>query len=115
MNIRAIADKIGLDYENIIEDFCGDVAALGSKLSAFTETCKLDGLKTAMENKDYDAVRSEAKKIRKAAEKVGLKDLKKVAEHAEEAKDDKLHSAVSSLIQKYEEIAKYLDADKAEN
>lgn len=112
MNISAIADKIGLDYENIIEDFCGDVAALGSKLSAFTENCRIDGLEAAMESKDYDTARSEAKKIRKAAEKVGLRDLKKAAEHAENAKDDKLHSAVASLVQKYNDVAQCLDAEK---
>ena len=34
MNIRALAGKIGLDYEKTIEDFCGDVSALGAKLSS---------------------------------------------------------------------------------
>ncbi len=111
MNIRAIADRIGLDYENIIEDYCGDVAALGSRLSAFPESCSLDGFEAAMESKDYDTARSEAKRIRKAAEKVGLIDLKKAAEHAENAKDDKLHSAAASLIQRYREVTECINAE----
>lgn len=112
MNIRAIADKVGLDYENIIEDFCGDVKALREKLSSFTETITLEDLKASIEKKDYDGARKAAKAIRKGAEKVGLKDLVKAAQYAEEAKDEKLHSAVASLIEKYEEIKKVLDENK---
>lgn len=112
MNIRAIADKVGLDYENIIEDFCGDVKALSEKLSSFTETITLEDLKASIEKKDYDGARKAAKAIRKGAEKVGLKDLVKAAQYAEEAKDEKLHSAVASLIEKYEEIKKVLDENK---
>ncbi len=112
MNIRAIAGKVGLDYENIIEDFCGDVKTLSGKLSSFTDSFTLEDLKAAVEKKDYDAVRKAAKVIRKGSEKVGLKDLAKAAEYVEDAKDEKIHSAAMSLIEKYEEVKKVLDESK---
>ena len=49
MNIKAIAGRIGMDYDNVIEDFCGDTGEIRKKLESFTEDCDFSALKVAVE------------------------------------------------------------------
>ena len=44
MNIRSIADRIGMDYEGALEDYCGDVGALSARLAAFPSECQMEKL-----------------------------------------------------------------------
>ena len=54
MNIRSIADKIGMDYDTALEDFCGDVSAISSKLLSFPEDNSIDALEAAVDSKDTE-------------------------------------------------------------
>lgn len=111
MNIRALAGKIGLDYERTIEDFCGDVSALGEKLKGFTAACNIDALKNAMSANDAAAIKKAAHVIRKASEKVGITPLAKAAGRVEEAEDSKIQAACQTLIEKYNEVIDYLEKE----
>lgn len=75
MNIRSIADRIGMDYEGVLEDYCGDVRALSARLAAFPSECQVEKLTKAASEGNGDEARAEAKRIRKLAEKIGLGDL----------------------------------------
>ena len=112
MNIKALAGKIGLDYEKTMEDFCGDVSALGSKLKGFAAACNVDELKAAMDDNDIAAIKKAAHAIRKASEKVGIAPLAKAASRVEEAEDAKIASACQTLIEKYNEVIEYLDKEE---
>lgn len=108
MNIKALAGKIGLDYENTLEDFCGDVSALSDKLKRFPKECGIASLEAAIELDDALAIRKAAHAIRKASEKVGLTSLTKAASRVEDAEDEKLNCACQALIEKYNEIQEEL-------
>ena len=112
MNIKALAGKIGLDYEKTIEDFCGDVSALGAKLKSFAAACNIDELKSAMDDNNIAAIKKAAHAIRKASEKVGITPLAKAASRVEEAEDAKIASACQTLIEKYNEVIEYLDKEE---
>lgn len=112
MNIKALAGKIGLDYEKTIEDFCGDVSALGAKLKGFATACNIDELKSAMDDNNIAVIKKAAHAIRKASEKVGITPLAKAASRVEEAEDAKIASACQTLIEKYNEVIEYLDKEE---
>ena len=104
MNIKAIADKIGIDYETVLEDFCGDVSELGSRLQRFAASDVITELKNALEAADHAHVKSLAHEARNKAEKVGLKNIAKVARRVEDADDDKIKNATIVLIEKLEDV-----------
>lgn len=104
MNIKAIADKIGIDYETVLEDFCGDVSELGSRLQGFASSDVINGLKKALEAANHTEIKSLAHGIRNKAEKVGLKNIAKVARRVEDADDDKIKNATIVLIEKLEDV-----------
>lgn len=79
MNIKAIAGKIGLDWENALEYYGGDIGMLKEKLASFEKDTAFDELRKAIEQKDSEMVIKRAHKIKKAAEKVGLNTLAKKA------------------------------------
>lgn len=112
MNIRALAGKIGLDYEKTIEDFCGDVSALGAKLKGFAAACNLDELKAAMDKDDAAAIKKIAHSIRKASEKVGIMPLVKAASRVEDAEEAKASSACQTLIEKCNEVIDYIEKEE---
>ena len=103
MNIKAVADKIGIDYEKTVEDFCGDVSALSSRLQAFASSNAIETLKTLQDKADAAGIKKLAHGIRKDAEKVGLETVAKASRRVEDADTDKLKSAVHVLIEKMEE------------
>ena len=49
MNITSFAEEVGIDYESVIEDYCGDTAALRGDIEAFLPSCHLDELEKAIE------------------------------------------------------------------
>ena len=75
MNIRAIADKIGMDYEGVMEDFCGDVGAVREKLMAFASGNIAESIDGCLGSGDYAGARKFAHSLRKNAEKLGIKKL----------------------------------------
>ena len=113
MNIKALAGKIGLDYEKTIEDFCGDVSALGSKLKGFSSACNIDELRNALSENNTAAIKKAAHAIRKASEKVGIAPLAKAASRVEEADDAKIASACQTLIEKYSEVIAFIEENEA--
>ena len=49
MNIKAIASRIGMDYDNVIENFCGDTSEVRKKLESFIDDCNFTALESAIE------------------------------------------------------------------
>ena len=84
MNIKAIAERIGMDYENVMEDYCGDVAAVKERLLRFPSDTDLSALEGCVSSGDMDGIRREAHRIRKCAKKLGLGSLAGIASHLEE-------------------------------
>lgn len=104
MNIKAIANKIGLDYENALEDFCGDVSELSSRLQKFASSDVVNELKKSFENGDHANIKKIAHSVRNSSEKIWLTNIAKIAGRVETADDDKIKNATAVLIEKLEEI-----------
>lgn len=103
MNVLAISEKLGFDYDEALEYWSGDVAALKEKLSHLREDADFGALAAAVEKEDAEAIQKAAHKVRKAAEKVCLKRLEKAAETVEKAKDHREKSAFEVLRAEWEE------------
>lgn len=114
MNIKAIATKIGIDYENVLEDFCGDVSALGEMLQAFSEASFSSKLKEALDKADHESIKSLAHKIRNNSEKLGLSTIAKAARRVEDADLDKIKNATIVLIEKIDEAVAAIDQSNNE-
>lgn len=97
MNIKAIAEKIGMDYEAVMEDYCGDVSALKDKLIAFPSSADLTALEQSISERNADGMKKEAHKIRKCAEKLGLHEIAKLASRIEEVNHEKAVSDFAEL------------------
>ncbi|MBO8436943.1 MAG: Hpt domain-containing protein [Spirochaetes bacterium] len=85
-----------MDYESVIEDFCGDVSALKDALKAFAST-DCQNLSEAVEKNDDATVKKEAHRIRKSAEKLGLEKLKVAAARLEEVNEEKVPADYAHL------------------
>lgn len=105
MNIKSIASKIGIDYENVVGDFCGDVSALSSKLQSFASSDAIEQIKKALDSSNTEEVKKIAHTIRKDSEKVGLTAIAKAARRVEDADVDKIKNATITLIYKLEEAS----------
>lgn len=68
MNIKAIAGRIGMDYDNVIEDFCGDTGEIRKKLESFVSDCDFPALRSAVESGDGEDIRKRAHKVKKTGE-----------------------------------------------
>lgn len=108
MNIKAIAGKIGLDWENALEYYGGDIGMLKEKLASFEKDTAFDELRKAIEQKDSEMVIKRAHKIKKAAEKVGLNTLAKKAGELENAKGLKEMPAFLELEKEYRGVVNAL-------
>ena len=108
MNIKAIASRIGMDYDNVIEDFCGDTSEIRKKLESFISDCNFTALESAVEQNDEESIKKCAHKIKKTGEKLGLSDLVKHAAILEEAKSGKIASAFAALDGEYKKISEIL-------
>ena len=108
MNIKSIASKIGMDYENTLEAFCGDVNALTEKLLAFPSSADITALSKAIESGDEESIRTEAHRMRKSSEKLGLTQLAKLFRIVEEAGPEKRENAFREAEKEYAEIAALL-------
>ena len=109
MNIRAIAKSIDMDYDEVLEDFCGDVQSIATKLESYLSDCDFESLKEAVKKEDYQAVKKGAHKIKKCSEKLGLKAMEKVASTLENAKSDRIASAFEPLEKEYEKVKEVLE------
>ena len=110
MNIKAIAGRIGMDYDNVIEDFCGDTGEIRKKLESFISDCDFAALRSAVESGDGEDIRKKAHKVKKTGEKLGLTSLVKCAALLEDAKNGKVASAFSALEKEYTKVADILAA-----
>lgn len=108
MNIRAIAKQIDMDYDNVLEDFCGDVAAISAKLENYLADCSFETLAAAVKADEAEAVKKGAHRIRKCSEKLGLTQMAKLASTLENAKADKATSAFEPLEKEYRKIEEVL-------
>ena len=108
MNITSFAEEVGIDYESVIEDYCGDTAALRGDIEAFLPSCHLDELEKAIEAKDEDRVRKLAHAIRKKAEKIGLESMAQIARKLEESPAERFHAFISPIQREGQLYAKAL-------
>lgn len=108
MNIRAIAKQIGMDYDNVLEDFCGDVSAIKAKLESYIEDVSFSALTSIIDKGDIAEVRKAAHKVRKASEKLGLTVMAKYAAVLENSKEDKMQSAYETLEKEYRKVEEIL-------
>ena len=92
MNITSFAEEVGIDYESVIEDYCGDTAALRGDIEA----------------KDEDSVRKLAHAIRKKAEKIGLESMAQIARKLEESPAERFHAFISPIQREGQLYAKAL-------
>ena len=106
MNITSFAEEVGIDYESVIEDYCGDTAA--GDIEAFLPSCHLDELEKAIEAKDEDRVRKLAHAIRKKAEKIGLESMTQIARKLEESPAERFHAFISPIQREGQLYAKAL-------
>ncbi len=108
MNIRAIAKQIGMDYDNVLEDFCGDVSAIKTKLESYIEDTAFPVLSDAIEKSDAAEIKKAAHKVKKASEKLGLTTMTKYASVLENSKEDKMQSAYETLEKEYKKVEEIL-------
>ena len=92
MNIKTIASRIDIDWEEALEYYGGDIAMLKDKLASFESDTALKG----------------AHRIKKASEKVGLKSLAKMAETLETDSTGKTEELFSDLKEAYDSVIKAL-------
>ena len=97
-----------MDYDNVIENFCGDTGEVRKKLDSFTSDCDFPALKEAVESGDEENIRKRAHKVKKTGEKLGLSSLVRCAVLLEEAKNGKVASAYSALEKEYTKVADIL-------
>lgn len=115
MNIKSIAGKIGMDYEEALEYYGGDVTLLKNRLETLVDDVDFPGLRKAVEDKDEESTRIRAHKIRKLSEKVCLKELGRLADNLENAKGLKEMHAFLALEKEWLGIEKALVEDKAKS
>lgn len=112
MNIRSIADKIGMDYDTALEDFCGDVSAISSKLLSFPEDNSIDALEAAVDSKDTETAHKAARALRKSVEKLSLTRLAEECAKVEKADEAGLEGAYMPLRALYISIASILEGEE---
>ena len=112
MNIRSIADKIGMDYDAALEDFCGDVAAISTKLLSFPAENGLQALEAAIDTGDMEGARKAARTLRKSAEKISLSKLAEECSKVEKAEEAELNNAYKSLRTLYISIVSILEGEE---
>ncbi len=103
MNIKAIAESISLDWEEALEYYGGDISMLRERLSSFEKDASFDELKKAAEENDDERITKCAHRIRKASEKVALKELSRIAAEVEISK-----TAFPELEEEYNKVIKAL-------
>ncbi len=108
MNISAFAKRIGMDYDLVLEDYCGDVSLISSKLASFVKDCNFATLEAKKAADDEDGLKAEAHRIKKLAEKMGITPLFKAAQLVETAKGNKLENAYEALESEYKKVAEVL-------
>ena len=106
MNIRSFADAAGIDYERLMDEFCGDTKALSTSIRSYLDTCDLPSLVKSVKDKsvkdgDEEAVRSSAHRIRKCAEKLLLDETASLARKLEDAPAERMHSLVTPLEKEF--------------
>ncbi len=112
MSIKSLAEKIGMDYESVIEDFCGDVSALRESLRKFPSSHDEEALSMAVAAKDWEGVKKEAHRIRKSAEKLGLEELRTAASRLEEVNEEKVPADYEHLKALYDEAVRAIEEEQ---
>ena len=79
-----------MDYEGVMEDFCGDVSIVREKLLSFAASDTAESIDRCIGDKDYAGARKLAHSLRKNAEKLGIKALAERAGRVEEVSDEKI-------------------------
>ena len=111
MNIRTFAFETGMDYESLMEDFCGDTAAIKERILSFPSDAKFSELKSAVIEKDDMKVKALAHSLRKSAQKLCLGEIESLARKMEESPADKYHSFIEPLEKELGLYSKALEED----
>ena len=108
MNIKTIASRIDIDWEEALEYYGGDIAMLKDKLASFDRDTEFGELEKAVASNDPEGIRKGAHRIKKASEKIGLKSLAKMAETLEKDSTDRTEELFSDLKEAYDSVIKAL-------
>ena len=81
-----------MDYEKVMEDFCGDVGAVREKLMAFASGNIAESIDGCLGSGDYAGAKKLAHSLRKNAEKLGIWKLAEQAGRIEEVNDEKVQA-----------------------
>lgn len=106
MNIKFIADNIGLDYEQALEYVGGDIGGLKDKLMHLEEDSHFKELEAAIEKNNAEAIAQTAHKARKTFERVCLNNLASLAGKVEETKNGS--SVYRELKDEYDKVLRVL-------
>lgn len=108
MNIKTLASRIDIDWEEALEYYGGDIAMLKDKLASFESDTAFEELEKATSSKDTEGIKKGAHRIKKASERVGLKSLAKMAETLEKDSTNKTEELFSGLKEAYDSVIKAL-------
>lgn len=108
MSVSLIAKQIGMDYDLVLEDYCGDISLISSKLKTFVNDCDFPTLLTYKSENNEEKIKEGAHKIKKLSEKLGIIPLQTLAKETEEAKSGKLDIAFKALEQEFLKVEKIL-------
>ena len=100
-----------MDYESLMEDFCGDTAAIKERILSFPSDAKFSELKSAVIEKDDMKVKALAHSLRKSAQKLCLSEIESLARKMEESPADKYHSFIEPLEKELTLYSKALEKD----
>ncbi len=109
MNIKTFAKKTDIDYEKVMEDFCGDTAALKKAIETFADRQAFDSLLKAIEEKDEESVKALSHRLRKEAERLSLSECSKLCRKLEESPSDKYRGFLSPLSKEFDSIISALE------
>ncbi len=107
MNIKFIAEEIGLDYEQALEYVGGDIGELKGKLMSLDKDSDFAKLEEAVEKEDPEEIATYAHKARKAFERVSLGKLAILAGRVEEARTG--NGSYKELKAEYAKVSKILN------
>lgn len=112
MNIMSFAQAVGMDYEEVMEDCCGDTQVLQERIEAYLPSADFEGLMASIDRGDEVEARSRAHKIRGLAEKLSLKETTRLAGRLEKAPADRLHAFKEPLGKEASIYKKALEEQK---
>lgn len=109
MNITTFCETLGIDYDNIVEDFCGDMGALRAAIEDYGNLARSAQLKETVASGDDGKIHTLAHSLRKGAEKLSLKELARLAGKLETCEKERRASLVEPMEKELSVLLRTLD------